>query len=236
MASTFRTKLVTIFAKPFVDLFLKFKGTILYEAFPVCKETKKPLMLPYYHDIDNFNCTIELTDPIYHLLQLYIHQDAPMSCRIPQGKNGNQFVPFIINIGGKIEQSHIDVDARLNLIFTYFDAAEDQLSAQTGNGKVRGFIKAATSYNVNSNTTRMIIGEELTFQFSIRWFPSQLPHLSAMYMRLMTLVYCLLTAIFTFLASTIYYLGVIFPKRNKSHFSKNIGSEMGLFGTVLKRE
>ncbi|KAK9473116.1 uncharacterized protein V1510DRAFT_415153 [Dipodascopsis tothii] len=209
-------------------------GTILYEPFPVCKETGHPLALPYHRDVDTVNCTIALSDHMYHLLQLYIHQDAPWSCRVAQGKGGNQYVPFVVSLGGQLEQSHLDVDGRLNVILTDYDA-EDEVSAQrAGDGSVRGYVKAATSYNVNGPTARVIIGDELTLQLSVRWFPSELPHLSSAYVRTTTVVYCLLTAALTFLVATVYFLGVVFPKRARTHFSK-AGGELGL-PDIMKRD
>src|SRR5664279_3503531 len=40
--------------------------------------------LPILIATPDINCTIPMiTDPFFHLLEFYIHNDAPLSCRIP---------------------------------------------------------------------------------------------------------------------------------------------------------
>lgn len=46
------------------------KENIMYGAFPKCKETGKPLMFKY-GITEDISCTIEFTDELYHLFQLY---------------------------------------------------------------------------------------------------------------------------------------------------------------------
>ncbi|PNY28786.1 Uncharacterized protein TCAP_01289, partial [Tolypocladium capitatum] len=51
--------------------------------FPVCNETGKPLEFQYGTEAE-INCTIAfVSDPFFHLLEFYIHSDAPLSCRLP---------------------------------------------------------------------------------------------------------------------------------------------------------
>ncbi|KAF3359940.1 Zinc import ATP-binding protein ZnuC [Verticillium dahliae VDG1] len=50
---------------------------------PECSETGKPLEFAYGIESE-VNCTIPMIDdPFFHLLEFYIHNDAPLSCRLP---------------------------------------------------------------------------------------------------------------------------------------------------------
>ncbi|KAK8243316.1 hypothetical protein IWZ00DRAFT_513229 [Phyllosticta capitalensis] len=58
-------------------------GQLQYVPFPVCNETGKPLEL-YFGVEQDLNCTIDfISDPLFHLLEFYIHNDAPLTCRVP---------------------------------------------------------------------------------------------------------------------------------------------------------
>ena len=59
------------------------QGQLQYIPFPTCNETGAPLALHYGLERDT-NCTIPfITDEFFHLLEFYVHSDAPLSCRIP---------------------------------------------------------------------------------------------------------------------------------------------------------
>lgn len=134
-------------------------NNIIYGSFPVCSETGKPFSLKYGVS-ESVNCTVVLTDELYHLFQLYIHEDAPFSCHLPNNlgiddKSLEGFIPFPLNLRGNLESSHLDIDTTLNVILQG-GADED--------------IVAAVAFSAGSETHRYIIGDLLTFQFDINWF------------------------------------------------------------------
>lgn len=58
-------------------------GRLQYIPFPTCNETSLPLALQY-GVTETISCTIDsLPDELYHLLEYYVHSDAPLTCRVP---------------------------------------------------------------------------------------------------------------------------------------------------------
>ncbi|OAX84438.1 hypothetical protein ACJ72_01188 [Emergomyces africanus] len=58
-------------------------GKLQYIPFPTCNETSAPLSF-HYGISETITCTIHsLSDPLYHLLEYYVHADVPLTCRIP---------------------------------------------------------------------------------------------------------------------------------------------------------
>ncbi|OJD16244.1 hypothetical protein AJ78_03581 [Emergomyces pasteurianus Ep9510] len=58
-------------------------GKLQYIPFPTCNETSAPLSF-HYGVSETITCTIHsLSDPLYHLLEYYVHADVPLTCRIP---------------------------------------------------------------------------------------------------------------------------------------------------------
>ena len=104
----------------------------------------------YFLDI---NCTIApITDSLFHLLEFYIHNDAPLTCRIPSSpisssnvlpetseEHIQNYIPLIFALTGTLQKSHIHVSPSLNLLFHTSDPKESQAS---------GRILAATAYSV----------------------------------------------------------------------------------------
>lgn len=132
------------------------KGNIIYDYFPTCRETGDFLKLKYGISQD-INCTIELTDEIYHLFQLYIHQDVPFSCRLPFSKSKDEvFIPLTLNFRGILETSHLDIDTRMNIII--------HKGSQTGS------IISSIGYSAGGNVSRYIIGDFMPIRFHITWF------------------------------------------------------------------
>ncbi|KAH3673061.1 hypothetical protein WICMUC_003894 [Wickerhamomyces mucosus] len=135
-------------------------GDIIYSPFPVCAETGQPLSLRYGQG-GFINCTVVLTDELYHLFQLYLHEDAPFSCRIPSNKGINSkidktgYIPLTFNLRGNLEASHLDLDTSLNIIL--------QKSA-------KGEVVSSIAYSSGSETHRYIIGDLLTLQLNVNWF------------------------------------------------------------------
>lgn len=137
---------------------------IVYTAFPSCKETGKPLTF-HYGVLEDVNCTIVFTDELYHLFQLYIHEDAPFSCRIPLSTASNYLelggahVPLTFNLRGEVHDSHLDVDPNLNVLFTKPGSKAPEHQS----------VVSAIAWSSGTNATRVIIGDSLTLQLAVRW-------------------------------------------------------------------
>ena len=138
---------------------------IIHSAFPICKETGKPLTFRYGISED-VNCTIGFTDELYHLFQLYIHEDVPFSCRVPLSSSpnymekGGAFVPLSFNFRGDIHESHLDIDNNLNVLFT---KPSNRIPEEYT-------IISSIAYSSGTNSTRVVIGDSLTLNLAIRWF------------------------------------------------------------------
>ncbi|CAI5756399.1 unnamed protein product [Candida verbasci] len=134
------------------------QNKIVYGPPPKCLESSKPLTFKYGIEQD-FNCTITITDELYHLFQLYLHEDVPFSCRIPLSsehmsiEKGGTSIPFTFNLRGSLSDSHLDIDPNLNVLFTPFQ---------------NSFV-SAIAYSSSLNTTRVVIGDKLTLHFASRW-------------------------------------------------------------------
>lgn len=140
------------------------KERIIYAPFPKCKETGKPLSLKYGLSED-INCTISFTDELYHLFELYIHEDAPFSCRIPFSakqnsiESGGAFIPLTFNFRGEIHDSHLDIDSNLNLL----------VIKPQNNKEEENSIVSAIAFSSGTNATRVVISDSLTLSLAVRW-------------------------------------------------------------------
>lgn len=164
-----------------------------------------------------------------------------MTCRIPtqplspspaenepdketegQGSLSKEYTPLIVALTGMLQLSHLHVASHLNVLVH----AEPRSVAP-------GTIAAATAYSISSPSTpptRIVIGDSLPLQFSVRWYPNtQLPsgwtgiggHIYAS-----TLVYCLLSAGAAAAICTAYFRGVELPRRLRSHGKDRMGGGM----------
>lgn len=144
---------------------------IVYTAFPTCKETGKPLSF-HYGVLEDINCTVGFSDELYHLFQLYIHEDSPFSCRIPLSTKANYLelggasVPLTFNFRGEIHDSHLDIDNHLNVVFTR--PSTGQPEQQT--------VVSAVAWSAGTNATRVIIGDSITLQLAVRWLDNLTPY------------------------------------------------------------
>lgn len=96
-----------------------------------------------------------------------------------------------------------------------------------------GVIAAATAYSISSPLqppTRIVIGDALPFQFSVRWYPNTLlpsgwtgvgGHIYAS-----TLVYCALSAGAATAICIAWFRGVELPRRLRSHGKDRLGGGM----------
>lgn len=146
------------------------KENIIYGPFPTCKETGKPLAFKYGINED-INCTIQFTDELYHLFQLYLHEDAPFSCRLPLSSDvlliekGGASVPLTFNIRGALSESHIDIDHSMNVLIT----------KPANNDPNQFTFVSAIAYGAGTNTTRAVIGDQVTMTFAVRWLDQLSP-------------------------------------------------------------
>jgi hypothetical protein len=215
-------------------------GQLSYIPFPTCNETGRPLELLFGVEKD-INCTIDfIDDPFFHLLEFYVHNDAPLTCRIPtkplppsllmkefeagtkdntdgQGSLSEVYTPMIVALTGTLQLSHLHVSSSLNVLV---HAAPKSVAP--------GTIAAATAYSISRDPpSRIVIGDSLPLRFSVRWYPNtSLPsgwtgvggHLT-----FSTLVYCILSALASAAVCVAYFRGVELPRRLKSHGKDRLG-------------
>ncbi|GME82260.1 unnamed protein product [Ambrosiozyma monospora] len=128
-------------------------GNIVYTSFPKCLETNKPLYFLYGKD-EEIKCTLKFEDEVYHMFQLYLHQDVPFTCRYALRPDSKLYLPLDINLRGTVEESHFDLDPNVNILL--LNNKEDELVA-------------ATAFSSSLNTTKVIIGDTVQFKFNIKW-------------------------------------------------------------------
>lgn len=194
----------------------------------------------------DINCTLDfVSDPFFHLLEYYVHNDSPFTCRIPsrplsaaslagtvdpvegQGSLSDVWVPLIIALTGTLQLSHLHVSTHLNMLLHAAPRSTDP-----------GVVAAGTAYSIataQQPATRIIIGDALPLTFSVRWYPTTvLPsgwtgvggHIYAS-----TLVYCLLSAGAATAVSIAWFRGYELPRRLKSHGKdRTAGVEGGRLG------
>jgi hypothetical protein len=220
-------------------------GQLSYIPFPTCNETGRPLELLFGVEKD-INCTLDfIDDPFFHLLEFYVHNDAPLTCRIPtkplpssvlqkefekgtedktdgQGSLSDVYTPMIVALTGTLQLSHLHVSSSLNVLV---HAAPKSVAP--------GTIAAATAYSISREPpTRIVIGDSLPLRFSVRWYPNtSLPsgwtgvggHLT-----FSTVVYCAISALASAAICVAYFRGVELPRRLKSHGKDRLsGMERG---------
>ncbi|KAI9800811.1 MAG: hypothetical protein M1825_003594 [Sarcosagium campestre] len=187
------------------------------------------------------NCTISfISDEFFHLLEFYVHSDAPLTCRIPARPTPDSksviegdaalnpdYIPLIFALSGTFQLSHIHIASTLNILLH----AAPRLTNP-------GVIDSAIAYSTSplSRTTRVKIGSSLPLRLAVRWYPStSLPsgwagvggHLYAS-----TLVYCLLCIGATAAACLAYFRGVEFPKRMRRYGFDRLGGGGGGQGLI----
>lgn len=191
----------------------------------------------------DITCTLDfISDPLFHLLEFYIHNDAPLTCRVPArplaslspsltgaafaeqqqigalGTQSTAYVPMVIALAGTLQLSHLHIAHNLNVLL---HAAPRKTHP--------GVVDAATAYSVNSATrnTKIVIGDSLMLRLSVRWYPnSALPsgwagvggHLTG------TLVlYCLLSAGAAAAVCIAWFRGFELPRRLRTHGRERLG-------------
>lgn len=192
-----------------------------------------------------------MTDSFFHLLEFYIHNDAPLTCRIPSrplppsvleqqyrvsdssaqegalGTQSNLYTPLVVGLTGTLQLSHLHVGHSLNLLV--HAAGDSKLSPP-------GTIDAATAYSIASHArnTKITIGDALPLTFSVRWYPSTtLPPGWSGYgghIYKSTLLYCLLSAGASAAVCVAYFRGVELPRRLRLYARDKMNGGAGRFG------
>ncbi len=192
--------------------------------------------------LQDINCTIpEITDSLFHLLEFYIHNDAPLTCRIPTHPPAgtiplppsasaaqDDYIPLVFALAGALQKSHLHISPRLNVLLH----TSPDLVAEDAD------IVAATAYSVPSlasRSARIIIGDPLALQLSVRWYSSpMLPRSTTKasrglggHVHLSTVVYCLLSAGVGMAASFAYFRGFELPRRIRRYGKDRLGGGGG---------
>jgi hypothetical protein len=144
----------------------------LYAPFLTCNETGYAPTFKYRQSTTKLRipCTVTIDDPTFHLFQAYLHHDMPVVCRLPaQRTESGYFAHIAVNLLGKVELSHLDIDPKVNFIFHY-DASHDWITG--GVGYTLG--PAVTSKTKEeADWQRLKIGDQIKFEFSVRYLISK---------------------------------------------------------------
>jgi hypothetical protein len=205
-------------------------GALQYIPFPTCAETSAPLSLSYGIEAE-LNCTIDITDPLFHLLEFYIHNDAPLTCRLPArpaptvtsipGEEFEQeYVPLIFALAGVLQLSHLHVASHLNILL--HSSPKHHLQKHDSGVIDSGAAYSTSPLSPETQKHKLVIGDTLPLRFSVRWFPTPaLPTTNGKvewagmggHVYASTLFYCVVSFGAGAVVVGTYLLGVVMPKR-----------------------
>jgi len=186
--------------------------------------------------LSDINCTIpSLPDPLFHLLEFYIHNDAPLSCRLPSRPSSSTLTPtdythLQFALTGTLQLSHLHINRNLNILL-HTTPSSSQKSFDSDSE-----ILAATAYSLPSMSTsqRLVIGDPLPLQLSVRWYTSRVLPASTSkvsglggHVHLSTVFYCLLSFGAGGAVSLMYWRGWELPRRMKRYKGEMVGGEGG---------
>ncbi|KAK4172869.1 hypothetical protein QBC36DRAFT_221775 [Triangularia setosa] len=206
---------------------------IQWIPFPICNETSSPLEFRYGIEEEK-NCTIPMiSDPFFHLLEFYVHADAPLACRLParppphievvgERQPEQEYIPLVFALAGTLQLSHMHISTHMNVLL-------HSTPKQHVHPHDSGVLDSATAYSTSplthmegGDTVRLVIGDPLPFKFSIRWFPTPaLPKTEGRvewqgmggHIYASTVFYSLLSFGAGVVVAGAYFFGVILPKR-----------------------
>jgi len=170
-------------------------GNFQYIPFPTCTESSSPLSFHFLPSGPQ-NCTISLSDALFHEYEFYLHHDTPLSCRIPVahlidpktnpaaaekgadhiGDDALTHVPLVFALSGTLQKSHLHVANQMNVVLHTSAGPIEK------NAKGNGAIDSAVAYSVSPETVnqRIVIGDELTFRMHVNWYTgTKLPNAAA---------------------------------------------------------
>lgn len=189
----------------------------------------------------DINCTLKaIDDPLFHLLEFYIHNDAPLTCRIPThpltspqisptatSSTNDDYIPLIFALSGALQLSHLHISSNLNVLLH----TSPELATQDAD------ILAATAYSspsLSSASTRIVIGDPLPLQLSVHWYstPTLPPSTTGKaglggHVHFSTVVYCFLSAGVGVAVSLAYFRGIELPNRLRRYGKDRMGGERG---------
>ncbi|ESZ91806.1 hypothetical protein SBOR_7801 [Sclerotinia borealis F-4128] len=157
-------------------------GSLKYIPFPICNETGKPLELKYGIE-EELNCTIPIiTDSFFHILEFYIHSDAPLSCRLPSRpaptihhinsypNYKQEYIPLTFALAGTFQLSHLHIASHLNVLLHSVPKHRTQKRDSGVLGCGVGYSTGGRGMGRGMGMKKLIIGDELGLRFSVRWF------------------------------------------------------------------
>lgn len=211
-----------------------------YIPFPTCEETGAPLELHYGIESE-LNCTINpVDDPLFHLLEFYIHNDAPLTCRLPsrppatvalnplnsetaaelEEEEKQEFVPLIFALAGTLQRSHLHISTHLNILL--HSVPKHHLQKHDSGAIDSGAAYSTSPLDLKTHNHRLVIGDPLPLTFSVRWFPTPaLPTTNGKYewngmgghVYASTVFYVITGFGAGVAVCTVYFWGVVLPKR-----------------------
>ncbi|KAH7353265.1 hypothetical protein B0T11DRAFT_356269 [Plectosphaerella cucumerina] len=207
------------------------KHEIVWSPFPVCEETKRPLEFSYGIESE-LNCTIAVVDdPFFHLLEFYVHNDAPLSCRLPSrpppfGSTSvpanQEYIPLVFALAGTLQSSHMHISTHLNVLL---HSRPKHHIRKHDSGVLDSGIAYSTSplnHMDTVHTRKLIIGDPLPLVFSVRWFPTPaLPKTEGLvewqgmggHIYASTIFYSMVSFLAGVVAAGTYFFGIVLPKR-----------------------
>lgn len=210
---------------------------IQWIPFPTCNETSAPLQFQYGVE-GEVNCTIPvISDPFFHLLEFYIHSDAPLSCRLPARPaphpdtiGGNEpappreYIPLVFALAGTLQLSHMHISTHLNVLL--HSTPKHHIHPHDS-----GVLDSGTAYSTSplthmagGATRRLVIGDPLPLSFSVRWFPTPaLPKVQGKvewngmggHIYASTVFYSIVSFLAGVIVASVYFFGSVLPRRLK---------------------
>ncbi|KAL2022639.1 hypothetical protein VTK56DRAFT_4983 [Thermocarpiscus australiensis] len=214
---------------------------IQWVPFPVCNETGKPLEFHYGIETEQ-NCTIPMvSDPFFHLLEFYIHSDAPLSCRLParppphvevvgEKPPEQQYIPLVFALAGTLQLSHMHISTHMNVLL--HSTPKHHIHPHDS-----GVLDSGTAYSTSplthmqdgGATRRLVIGDPLPLSFSVRWFPTPaLPKTEGKvqwsgmggHVYPSTVFYSLVSFCAGVVLSAVYFFGSVLPRRLRANLKR----------------
>jgi hypothetical protein len=173
-------------------------------------------------------------DPLFHLLEFYIHNDAPLSCRLParpppqpqvvgEKPPPQEYIPLVFALAGTLQLSHMHISTHLNVLI--HSTPKHRIQPRDS-----GVLDSATAYSTSpraahlagSSTRRLVIGDPLPLSFSVRWFPTpDLPKVAGKvewsgmggHVYASTVFYSLVSFFAGAVVASAYFFGSVLPRR-----------------------
>ena len=123
----------------------------VWTPFLKCNETGLPLTFHFRESSrSRIPCTVQIDDPTFHIFQAYLHYDFPLACRLQSRKSGDNWAAIPVNLVGKVELSHFDLETKLNFIIHY--------------DRRLGWITGGVGYGIGPTVTSQTVEKDLGWQ------------------------------------------------------------------------